>query len=77
MYPFDESHDERLERQRREHEKFMKQLRRERYSFFVLLGAWGVYMCVIPFVFSPDRIMLMLGILLLFFGQFLVVMALD
>ena len=61
----------------REHARFLRQLRRERWSLFTFLFAWAVYVCVIPFVYSPDLIMLLLGILALFYGQFLLVMNLD
>ena len=74
-------HNENLKEMRgrmvRENTKFLKQLRRERYSMFALLIAWAIYMCILPFIYSPDLIMLMLGILLLFYGQFLVVMNMD
>ena len=73
MFPLDESLEKRLERQRREHDQFMKQLRRERRSLF----AWAIYMCVLPFVHSPDLILLMLGILMIFYGQFIYVMGMD
>lgn len=74
MYPSDESHEERLDRQRREHEKFMKQLRRERYSMFVLLFGWFLYMCIIPFTTTFDQILLLFSIFLLCVCQFFVVM---
>ena len=76
LYP-DESHEEILERMDHGHARFLKHLRRERWPFFAFLIAWAIYICVIPFVYSPDLIMLLLGFLTLFYGQFLVVMNLD
>ena len=75
-YP-DESHEEILERMDREHTSFMKRYHRERWSFFAFLIAATIYISIIPFVDSPDLIMLLLGVLLLFYVQSLVVMELD
>ena len=61
----------------REHARFIKRNRRERWSFFTFMIAATIYISIIPFVDSPDLIMLLLGVLLLFYGQFLVVMELD
>ena len=72
-----ESLEEMRERHKRELAAFRKTLRRERYSMFVFLAAWLLYILFLPFTSSPDQIMLLLGILLLFYGQFLVVMLLD
>ncbi|MDE0373986.1 MAG: hypothetical protein OXI73_15785 [Rhodospirillales bacterium] len=77
MLSHNESLEEMRERMYREHIKFLKQLRRERSSMFALLIAWVIYVCILPFIYSPDLIMLMLGILLLFYGQFLAVMNMD
>ena len=50
---------------------------RKHRSMFALLIAWAIYVCILPFIYSSDLIMLMLGILLLLYGQFLVVMNMD
>ena len=42
MYAWEESHEQRLARLHREHEQFMKSLRRGRYPLFTLLFAWGL-----------------------------------
>ena len=73
----DESHEEILERMDRELAEWCRKRRRERWSFFTFLIAATIYISIIPFVYSPDLIMLLLGILLLFYVQFLVVMELD
>ena len=75
-YP-NESHEEILERMDREHARFMKQNRRERWSFFIFMIAATTYISIIPFVYSPDLIILLLGVLLLFYVQFLVIFDLD
>lgn len=72
-----ESHEERLERMDLEHARFLKQLRRERWSFFAFMIAATIYISIVPFIRSPDLIMLLLVILLLFYVQFIVVMDLD
>ena len=61
----------------REHAKFVKRNRRERWSFFTFMIAATIYISIIPFVFSPDLIMLLLVILLPFYLQFVVIMDLD
>ena len=72
-----ESLEEFQERLDREHAKFLRKLRRERWSMFALLFAWAIYMCILPFIDSPDLILLMLGIFAIFFGQFIFVMGMD
>ena len=72
-----ESLEEMRERHKRENTKFMKQLRRERRSMFVLLTAWAIYMCILPFTTSPEQILSMLSIVLIFGGQFIYVMGMD
>lgn len=61
----------------REHTRFLKQLRRERCSMFALLIALAIDICILPFVYSPNLIMLMLGILAFFYGQSILVMVMD
>ena len=73
MYAWEENHKEYLERLHREHEQFMRSLRRGRYSFFTLLGAWGIYVCVIPFLCTPEHVMIALAVFLLFALQFIVI----
>ena len=72
-----ESHEEKLARMDREHARFLKRNRRERWSFFAFMIAATIYISIIPFVYSPDLIMLLLVVLLLFYVQFLVVMELE
>ena len=72
-----ESLEQMRERHERELAAFRKQLRRERRSLFTFLFAWMIYVSVLPFVHSPDLILFMLGILLLFYGQFVFVMGMD
>ena len=72
-----ESLQQMRERHERELAAFRKQLRRERWSMFTFLFAWMIYVSVLPFIYSPDLIMLMLGILLIFYGQFIFVMGMD
>ena len=61
----------------REHLRFMKKMRRERWSFFAFMIAATLYISIIPFVYSPALIVLLLLILLLFYLQFVVIMDLD
>ena len=77
MLHHDESQEEFLERLDREHDKRMKQSRRQWRSLFALLIACGIYSCILPFTTSLDQIMLLLSIFLVFVGQFLYVMGLD
>lgn len=51
----------------------MRSLRRGRYSFFTLLGAWGIDLCAIPFLRTPEHILIALSIFLLFALQFIVI----
>lgn len=74
MLRHDESPQERQQKWDREFIKFRKQLRRERWSMFTLVGAWAVYIVVLPFTTSPEQIILLLSIFALFYLQFLLVM---
>ena len=76
-YAREESREERLERLRREHGHFMRSLHRGRYSFFTLLVAWGIYLCVIPFLRTPDHVLIALSVFLPFALQFIVISLLD
>ena len=71
------NHEEKLARMEREHVRFMKKMRRERWSFFAFMIAATISISIIPFVDSPDLIMLLLGILLLCYLQFIVIRDLD
>ena len=75
-YP-SESHKEILARMDRDHARFIKRNRRERWSFFAFMIAATVYISIVPFIRSLDLIMLLLVILLLFYVQFVVIMELD
>ena len=77
MLPLSASLEEMRDRHEREFAAMHKTLRRERWSLFTFLFAWMIYVSILPFVRSPDLIMFMLGILLLFYAQFLVVMLMD
>ena len=72
-----ESREEMLERMDREHARFLKQLRRERWSMSIMLIAWALYLCILPFTSSPEQIFLLLSIFLVFVAQFIFVMAMD
>ena len=77
MLRHNECQEEFLERLDREHDKRMKQSRRQWRSLFALVIAWGIYACILPFTTSLEQIMLLFGIFLVFVGQFLYVMGMD
>ncbi len=77
MYAWEEKHHRRLATLWQEHHQSSKSARRFRCSFNALLIAWGVYMCVMPFLRSLEHIAVAASVFLLFALQFIIVSLLD
>ncbi len=56
------------------HARFMKELRRLRYSLFGLLSALLVYSCILPFANSPSEIIITFSFFLIFASLFIYLM---
>ncbi len=66
-----------MERSDREHARFMKRLRRRNWSLGALLTCFFVYAGLLPLTSSLEEILILLGIFLIFCGQFFYVTGLD
>ena len=72
-----ESLEEFQERLDRDHAKFLKKLRRERWSLIGLLTGLLLYSCILPFTDSLHEILLAFSFFLICAGQFIYVMGMD
>ena len=70
MPPSDESLEVIREVYAREVAEYRRKARRERRSFYVFCSAWFVYVGILPFSTSPDQIIPMLVVLLIFYAQY-------
>ncbi|MDE0166773.1 MAG: hypothetical protein OXL36_16880 [Bryobacterales bacterium] len=61
----------------RDHDRYMKSARRSRWSFFTLIAAFAVYICVLPFLRNPTHIAIAAAIFLLFALQYIIVELID
>ena len=77
MLPLSASLEEIHDRHQRELAAMRKTHRREHWSLSVLFSAWLLFFAVIPFTNSPEQVLLVFGIFLLFYAQFVVVMLMD
>ena len=77
MVPLDKSLEVMRERHARELAELEKSYRLKRWSLSGFLTAWALYVLILPFTTSPDQVIVMFSIFVIFLVQFIYVGMLD
>ena len=72
-----ESLEQMQERLDREHDKFLKYLRRCRWSLIGFLTVWAFYILALPFTTSPEQMIYLLSLFLIAAGQYFYVIEMN
>lgn len=77
MLSHNECREQMQERWDREHARFLKYLRRCRWSLIGFLTVWSFYMLAVPFTTSPQQVIHLLILLLVAAGLYIYVIEME